>query len=82
MTEEDFGKIDECVRSEPALLDVLWSQIWGSEDGDFWDVPPSNLAEVHCRFGGTYRIHFQNRRVNQTTWMQNLPESNACLLVK
>jgi hypothetical protein len=27
----------------------------------FWDITPCNLLEVNRRFGGTYRLHLQNR---------------------
>jgi hypothetical protein len=31
----------------------------------FWDITPSSPLEVNRRFGGTYRLHLQGRRMNQ-----------------
>jgi hypothetical protein len=31
----------------------------------FWDITPCTLLKVNRRFGGTYRLHLQSRRINQ-----------------
>jgi hypothetical protein len=31
----------------------------------FWDITPRSPLKVNWRFGGTYRLHFQGRRMSQ-----------------
>jgi hypothetical protein len=38
----------------------------------FWDVMPCSLLKINGRFGGTYRLHLQCRRVSQATNEQNI----------
>jgi hypothetical protein len=33
----------------------------------FWDVTPCSLVEIFLRFGGTYCLHRQGRKVSQTS---------------
>jgi len=41
----------------------------------FCDVTPCSLVEMYQRFGGTYCIHLQLRRVNNTEkWIQREEE--------
>jgi hypothetical protein len=31
----------------------------------FWDITPCSLLKVNRRFGGTYRLHLQDRRISE-----------------
>jgi hypothetical protein len=31
----------------------------------FWEITLCNLLKVNRRFGGTYRLHLQSRRINE-----------------
>jgi hypothetical protein len=45
----------------------LSSEHWDDKKSTvFWDMTPCSPLKVNRRFGGTYRLHFQGRRINQT----------------
>jgi hypothetical protein len=49
----------------------------------FWDINPSSPLKVNRRFGGTYDLHFQGRRVSRTRnqresrWQAYNPENGG-----
>jgi hypothetical protein len=48
----------------------------------FFDVTPYNLVEIDWCFGGTYRVHYQNRRTSQTrTETASLAVLSACFML-
>jgi hypothetical protein len=40
----------------------------------FWDITPCSLLKVNGRFGGTYRLHLQGRKISRA---RNERESRA-----
>jgi hypothetical protein len=50
----------------------IW-KIWGSYGGDYedglWDVTTHSLVDIYQRFGGTYCLHLQGRRIGRS-WKQ------------
>jgi hypothetical protein len=49
----------------------------------FWDITPCSLLKVNRRFGGTYRLHPQIRRISQqeTSVKAGGEQSQACFLL-
>jgi hypothetical protein len=46
----------------------------------FWDISPCIPLEVVRRFGGTYDLHVQGRKVNQARNQHEAGSSSACYL--
>jgi hypothetical protein len=55
---------------------LLWFEVLTAvvmKSSVFWDITPCNPLSVNRRFGGTYRLHLQGRRISQA--------SSACHLL-
>jgi hypothetical protein len=44
-----------------------------TQSGSFWDITPGSPLKVNRRFGGTYRLHLQGRRISRSRKQQSLP---------
>jgi hypothetical protein len=42
-----------------------YKEMYCSKSPIFWDITPCSLSKVSCRFGGTCRLHLQDRSISQ-----------------
>jgi hypothetical protein len=48
----------------------------------FWDIMPCSSVTVNWHFGGTYRLHFQGRRVSQGSNQHEVGSKLACFTLR
>jgi hypothetical protein len=66
MESERFKALLHKPRTKQNTWDLRFSGLWllRLDHTNFWDVTPCSLVELYERFGGTYCLRLQNRRVN------------------
>jgi hypothetical protein len=46
---------------------------WTLKSTIFWDITLCSLLSIYRRFGGTYRLHLQGRKISLARWRRHIP---------
>jgi hypothetical protein len=71
-TRSDIKKMSAFCRQSAIIKSIWFSTYQRFKCTIFWDITPCSPLKVNRRFGGTYRLHLQGRKISRA---QNQRES-------